>query len=96
MPTDLYLSPLRDVTSQSAVKSKAVFSFVIKISPLVVFYQEVLFVPSLSNYSLAFATSAASDAKNLPYICTCVKLSFVWFEMKEHELDIDLFVFVTK
>jgi len=67
MPTDLYLSPLRDVTSQSAVKSKAVFSFVIKISPLVVFYQEVLFVPSLSNYSLAFATSAASDAKNLPY-----------------------------
>ena len=62
------------MTSQSAVKSKAVFSFVIKISPLVVFYQEVLFVPSLSNYSLAFATSAASDAKNLPFNSICFEM----------------------
>ena len=63
---DLYLSPTREVTSQSAVKSKAVFSFVIRISPVIVFHTQALFVPSLSSTQSIFQTYVALNANYLP------------------------------
>merc|ERR1712012_863148 len=89
---DLYLSPTREVTSQSAVKSKAVFSFVIRILPVIVFHTQALFVPSLSSTQSIFQTYVALKANYLPlfynYVIICPGYRILCTQYSQNPVDL--------